>query len=104
VGVGNVQNLFDSHSGHYLVLERRHLQEMPSPGPAQVAADMGAAGMRTTVTHKTKFRRSHWAAPLVTCGRNYEWQPTSWWWELVTCEKCRRLAPLHWRRRWGMAA
>lgn len=54
-------------------------------------------------THKKKFRRSHWAAPLVTCGHNYEWHPSSWWWKDVDCEACRRLAPKRWREKWGMA-
>jgi hypothetical protein len=55
-------------------------------------------------THKRIFQDTtalSTAGVFVLCvGTAKKRASTSWWWKNVNCEKCRRLAPARWRRKW----
>lgn len=60
-------------------------------------------------THKQVYRETvsylHDVLVFVTCqvSEGAPKSETSWWWKDVTCTLCRRKAPKHWRKKWGMA-
>lgn len=55
------------------------------------------------VMHK-KLWEPHGLWAYTACDKKVSPKHAKWRWADATCKNCRRLAPLAWRRKWGMAA